>query len=106
VFIPPVAGPTFVPPGVKNVLILVLLIGGLSSGTFLILRGFRPPNPNKPPNPNMSNPAPIGDGSAQADDLNPQPLPPKGITDGSKQFDKTSPLHGSEDIGGDQFMKE
>lgn len=50
VFIPPVAGPVYVLPGVKNVLILVLLIGVLSGGLFLILRGFRPPNPNEPPN--------------------------------------------------------
>lgn len=45
--IPPVAGPVFVPPGVKNALILVLLIGALAGGVFLILRGSKPPNPNK-----------------------------------------------------------
>jgi hypothetical protein len=52
VVIPPMAGPVFLKPGVINLLILVLLIGVLSGGTFLILRGFRPPNPNKPPSPN------------------------------------------------------
>ena len=37
-FIPPVAGPVFLAPGVKNVLILVLIIGVLLTGGVLIAR--------------------------------------------------------------------
>jgi len=35
----------------SGMLILVLLIGVLTGGLFIIVRGIRPPNPNKPPNP-------------------------------------------------------
>ncbi len=84
--IPPAAGPQLLPPGVTNVIIAVLIIiAGLGGGFFLLRRGFKPPNQNRPPNPNL-------DGSDQfskiTDDLNPQPLPPKGMGDGSNQFFK------------------
>ena len=119
VFIPPVAGPTFLLPGVVNIIIAVLIIivcfGG---GFFLLRRGIKPPNPNKPPSPNFDGSdqfakIEMGDGSVKkADDLNPQPLPPKGmgdgssqfakIEDGSRQFDKDFP-NGSNQIGGEQL---
>lgn len=47
-----VAGPLFVPPGVKNVIIAVLLLGGVLIGLILIARRLRSPSPIKPPNQN------------------------------------------------------
>jgi hypothetical protein len=46
--IPPVAGPVFLQPGVKNTLILVLLIGVLLGALIIVVRRFKAPNPNKP----------------------------------------------------------
>ncbi|HEY5983540.1 MAG TPA: hypothetical protein VIU38_08700, partial [Anaerolineales bacterium] len=43
--IPPVAGPIFVPPGVKNVLILVAIIAVIWGGGAIVLRRLRPPGP-------------------------------------------------------------
>ena len=95
VFVPPVAGPTILRPGVINIIIAVLIIIVCLGGGFLFFRGgIKPPNPNKPPSPNFDGSdqfakIEMGDGSVKkADDLNPQPLPPKGIGDGSSQFAK------------------
>ncbi|MCL4530816.1 MAG: hypothetical protein M1282_15575 [Chloroflexi bacterium] len=91
VFIPPVAGPQFLPPGVINIigiLIIIVCFGGL----FLFLRSRF-----------------MGDGSVRADDLNPQPLPPKGMGNGSDQFDKHFPDGSNQfakiEDGSDQFDK-
>lgn len=46
--IAPVAGPVFVPPGVKNVLILVAIIAVIWGGGAIVLRRFKPPSPNSP----------------------------------------------------------
>ncbi len=47
-----VAGPVFVAPGVKNVIIAVLVLGVVLAAVSLITRRLKPPNPNKPPSPN------------------------------------------------------
>ncbi len=48
-----VAGPVFVAPGVKNVIIAVLLLGIVLAAVSLITRRLSPPGPPiKPPNPN------------------------------------------------------
>ncbi len=52
-FSPPVAGPTFVAPGVAVMLISLLIGLLLIGGLFMLLRGFKPPNPNKPSSPNQ-----------------------------------------------------
>jgi hypothetical protein len=59
-------------PGPFGMLILVMIIGVLFAGGLFIWFRSRFG----------------GGGSPQADDLNPQPLPPKGITDGTDQFQK------------------
>lgn len=45
--LPPVEGPLFVPPGVKNILIASLFAGVLLAGLIIMVRLLQPPNPNK-----------------------------------------------------------
>ncbi|MBI2758075.1 MAG: hypothetical protein HYX49_05295 [Chloroflexi bacterium] len=87
VFIPPIAGPNFLAPGVINMIIAVLIIVVSIAGLFLLLRSRR------------------GGGSPNADDLNPQPLPPKGMGDGSSQFQKADNQFLKVEDGSNQFQK-
>jgi hypothetical protein len=94
IFIPPIAGPVFLLPGVINIIIAVLIIVVCIGAGFLLLRSRS-----------------MGDGSAKADDLNPQPFPPKGMGDGSNQFVKWEKGDGSNQFakfedGSSQFDKD
>ncbi len=81
VFIPPVAGPNSLGPGIINITVAVLIIIVCFGGGFFLIRSRF-----------------MGDGSVRADDLNPQPLPPKGMGNGSNQFAKI-------EDGSSQFQK-
>ena len=87
IFISHVAGPNFLPPGVINIIIAVLIIVVCLGGGFLLWRSRR------------------GGGSPNADDLNPQPFPPKGMGDGSNQFQKADSQFLKFEDGSNQFLK-
>lgn len=87
-FIPPVAGPQFLPPGVINIIAVLIIIVCFIGGILFIRSRF------------------MGDGSVKVG-LNPQPQPPK-TGDGSNQFfkifDNANQSLKIED-GSNQFMK-
>lgn len=105
--IPPVAGPNFLLPGVTNIILAVLIIivcfGGGIWYFFKHTGGQHRLVSADDLNPQPFPPKGMGDGSSQfakfEDDLNPQPLPPKGIGDSSSQFGKV--IHD----GSNQFAK-